>query len=148
MSIQENNSVIPDTEASEKLSADIKHEAFAPEGVKIIRERNASELNAEILARVSNNEYMIAAVLPVISVDESGTYDFNVSLSDDVDAGAKLFWFAFAEPEISEDDETAEFFDETGAEISTVPENHMITVSVWLNKGKTYAPVIAVSRLH
>lgn len=133
--------------ADESLKQDSKS-LKVPEGVKIIRERNASELNADILAHVSNDNYIIAAVLPVISVDESGTYDFNLNLSDDIDAGAKLFWFAFAEPEASEDEETAEFFDDTGAEISTVPDNHIITVSAWLNKGKIYAPIIAISRLH
>ena len=117
-----------------------------PEHLHVIHRREAASLETDVLAVVSNDEYMIAAVLPVLSADESGTYDLDVVLSDNIRAGAKLYWLAFAEPDNSDDDIEAEFFDDSGAEISTVPENHLLTVSTWLNKGKTYSPVICVRR--
>lgn len=95
----------------------------------------------------ADNEGFIAvvAVLPEVSVDESGMYDFSVTLSPDVEAGSQLVWLE-GSSEPSEDDEIAEFADETGRETDTVPESREVTVSAWLNKGKTYSPVICVRR--
>ena len=89
------------------------------------------------------DEYTIAAVLPVVSVDESGMHDFEVALSGDVEPGMKLYWLANSS-EPSDDDEIAEFCDSEGAEIDAVPEDRRVNVSAWLNRGVKYAPVIAV----
>ena len=35
------------------------------------------------------------------------------------------------------------FYDADGKEITAVPANHTVNVSVWLDEGKTYAPVIS-----
>ena len=79
------------------------------------------------------------------SVNVSGMYDIAVTLDDNVPEGAKLFWFAYPEEGgKSEDDEIAEFYDDAGAEIDTVPSSRKITVSAWLNEGVKYYPVIAV----
>ena len=88
---------LPDAE-SEDIDENTQPE---PQGMKIIRERDIESLDSGTLCIVSNDEYMIATVLPAVSVDKSGTYDFDVTLSDDVRTGAALFWFAFAEPEAS-----------------------------------------------
>ena len=92
---------------------------------------------------VFTGEYTIAAELGTISVDESGMYDFTVTLSDDTYTGKELFYLAGSN-EPSEDDTIAEFYDDTGSPISTVPENKIITVSVWLRKNIIYTPSIAI----
>ena len=93
----------------------------------------------------SEGESVIVAVLPEVSADVSGMHDFSVTLSPDVEAGAKLVWIA-GSSEPSEDDQIAEFADSDGKEIEAVPEDRRITVSAWLNAGITYRPAIAVKR--
>ena len=80
-----------------------------------------------------------------MSANASGMYSIEAVIGENIPVGAELFWFAFpknAEP--TEDDEIAEFYDDSGADTKTVPENHKVTVSAWLTEGVTYAPVIAV----
>ena len=97
------------------------------------------------ITRIAGDEYMVAALLPPVSADESGMYDIDAVISDDVAVGLELVYFAFPEDgEKSEDDEIAEFYDDEGAEIETVPENRRVTVSAWFSAGRVYAPVIAV----
>ena len=94
---------------------------------------------------LTRNGYIIAAVLPEISVNVSGMYDIEAALYENVPEGAELCWFAYPEEAgKSEDDEIAEFYDEAGAEISTVPSSRKVVVSAWLNEGVKYYPVIAV----
>ena len=90
-------------------------------------------------------EYIIVAELPEVSVDVAGMYDFSVELDENAQTGAGLMWLAQSE-EPSGDDDIAEFSDEDGHEIDSVPENRKVNVSVWLNAGKVYKPVIAVRR--
>ena len=90
-----------------------------------------------------SNGYVIVAELGTISADKSGIYEFDVVLSDEAPEGAELLYLANAD-EPSDDDEIAEFYDDTGTETSVVPESRNITVSIWLNKGTIYSPVIAV----
>ena len=104
-------------------------------------ERSVSPNESEI----TGGGYTVAAVLPEITVNVSGMYDISVELNGNVPVGSKLFWLAFAEEgKGSEDDEIAEFYDESGAEISDVPESRKITVAAWFNEGVKYYPVIAV----
>ena len=86
---------------------------------------------------------IIAAVLDEITVDESGLYEFTVDIDEDIEAGMKLIYFAGSE-KYSSDDEIAEFYDIDGEEIENVPENHKIILSMWLNEGIKYNPVIYV----
>ena len=88
--------------------------------------------------------YIVAAVLPEVSVNVSGMYDIEAELSEDAPEGAVLYWLAFPDNEGSKDDTIAEFYDEAGAEIETVPAGRKVVVSVWLNEGVKYSPVIAV----
>lgn len=96
-------------------------------------------------SQLNEDGYTIAAILPEVSVNVSGMYDIEATLYDNVPEGAKIFWLAYPEEGgKSEDDEIAEFYDGTGAEIDTVPSSRKITVSAWLNEGVKYYPVIAV----
>ncbi|MBR0168517.1 MAG: putative Ig domain-containing protein, partial [Synergistaceae bacterium] len=87
--------------------------------------------------------YVIVAELGTVSRDEAGMYDFDVALSDDVPAGAELMYIANSDLP-SDDDEIAEFFDSTGNEITAVPEDRKISISIWLNPNTIYHPAIAV----
>ncbi|MBQ7216513.1 MAG: putative Ig domain-containing protein [Synergistaceae bacterium] len=100
---------------------------------------NDVETNDDVFA----GGYSIAAELGTVSVDETGMYDFTVTLSDDVPAGKKLLYLA-GSSEPSEDDSIAEFYGNTGKEVSAVPDNRNVTVSVWLKKNVIYTPSLAV----
>ena len=89
--------------------------------------------------------YVIVVELGTVSRDEAGMYDFDVTLSEDVPAGAELMYIANSEKP-SDDDKIAEFYDDTGKEITCVPESRKIIVSVWLNSGIVYEPALAVKR--
>ena len=89
--------------------------------------------------------YKIVAELPELSFDVSGQHDIDVFADESISAGKKLYWFALPQnSEPSSDDEIAEFYDESGKEIDSLPESHKFTVSAWFNEGITYKPVIAV----
>ncbi|MBQ7169422.1 MAG: putative Ig domain-containing protein, partial [Synergistaceae bacterium] len=89
--------------------------------------------------------YVIVGELGVISCDEAGLYEFGITLSDDAYEGSELIYIANSDSP-SEDDDIADFYDETGEEISAVPEDRRIIISIWLNPGTVYHPVIAVKR--
>ena len=92
-----------------------------------------------------NAGYLVAAVLPELTVNESGMHEIDISLDEDTPEGDELVWLAFAENgKESDDDEIAEFYNEEGEEITKVPASRKITVSAWLNKGVKYSPIIAV----
>ena len=92
-----------------------------------------------------NAGYLVAAVLPELTVNESGMHEIDISLDEDTPEGDELVWLAFAEKgKESDDDEIAEFYNEEGEEITKVPASRKITVSAWLNKGVKYSPIIAV----
>ena len=63
--------------------------------------------------------YVIAAVLPEVSVDVSGMYDFSAELSPDINEGAELLWLA-GRQEHEDDDDIAEFFDDDGQECGSM----------------------------
>lgn len=108
-------------------------------------ERDSELLSAGQTEMLSNGGYVIVKVLPEMKVSVSDMYEIDIELDEAAETGAKLFWFAFPKDnESTSDDEIAEFYDESGAEIESVPESHKITVSVWLTEGVTYEPVIAV----
>ncbi len=87
----------------------------------------------------------IAAVLPELTVSESNMYDIEVDIAPEIEAGKKLLWFAFPQNrEKTDDDDIVEFYDADGSEITATPEGHKILISVWLNSGDVYAPVVAV----
>ena len=113
--------------------------------VKLGAVRTVNSLGEEERSLLESEGYTIVAVLPEVEAEESDLYDFDVTLDDEAETGAKLYWFAFPQnAESSEDDEIAEFYDIDGAEIECVPEERDISISVWLNEGVKYAPVIAV----
>ena len=90
-----------------------------------------------------SDSVMVVAELGEISSDKEGMYDFEITLPDYVPEGTELVYIANSDKP-SEDDNIAEFYDDTGNEITEVPENRRITVSIWLNPETVYNPVIAV----
>ena len=96
------------------------------------------------ITKIPDN-FEIAAILPEVYVTESGLYDFEVEISEKIKAGRELIWLAFSEKP-SDDDEIAEFYDSGGVEITTVPEDHKIIISAWLNKDINYSPVICAKK--
>lgn len=114
------------------------------DGITFGADRTAQSLTAGEMAAISDAGYVIAAVLPEIRAEESGQFDIeNVKLYDDIPEGAKLIWFAFPD-RVTTDEDIAEFYDDTGAEIEVVPASREVSVSAWLNDGIIYRPVIAV----
>ncbi len=113
--------------------------------VKLGTTRTVAGLTAGENTIVHEEGYIVAAVLPEVTVTEDGQYDLNVELAETVKEGAELKYFAFPRnAEASDDDEIVDFYDDEGAEIEAVPESHKITVAPWFNADVTYAPVIAV----
>ena len=140
----ENDAKPEETAAEETLSAD---ELPVGEGTVIYGEaREESALTEAERTALSEGGYIIAAILPEITTDESGQYDLAaVSLDEAAPEGYELVWFAFPRrAESSDDDAIAEFYDEAGAEVFAVPEGRKVVPSPWLEKEVTYAPVIAV----
>ena len=83
--------------------------------------------------------------MPEISTTESGMYDFEVDIDPEIEPGKELFYFAFAQNRgKNSDDEIVEFFDTDGKEITETTDSHEVLISIWLNSGDVYAPVIAV----
>ena len=111
------------------------------EAISIGNERSIENLTQNELSKLEG--YIIAAVLPEITVTESNQYDFEIELDEQIQSGRKLFYFAFSDKE-SDDDEISEFYNISGEEIQNVPDEKIITVSAWLNSGVIYRPVIAV----
>ncbi|MBQ3450610.1 MAG: putative Ig domain-containing protein [Synergistaceae bacterium] len=133
---------IPEDTASKTES---ESESEAEAAITFGNERNELSLSAGQSAMLNEGGYTIVKVLPEMKVSESAMYDIEVELDESIETGAKLIWFAFPKDyESSDDDEIAEFYDESGAEIDCVPESHKFTVGAWLNEGVTYEPVIAV----
>ncbi len=113
--------------------------------VKLGQTRTVAGLSAGDRTIVNEEGYIIAAVLPEVTVTEDGQYDLNVELAETVAEGAELKYFAFPRnAEASEDDEICDFYDDEGKDVEAVPESHKITIAPWFNADVTYAPVIAV----
>ena len=86
-------------------------------------------------------DYVTAAVLPAVTVSADGKYDFPVSIDAGIPAGSYIVWHSFPYG-IESDGEIYEFKDSDGKETITVPENHSVVVSAWLEGGVRYEPVI------
>ncbi|MBQ7214717.1 MAG: putative Ig domain-containing protein [Synergistaceae bacterium] len=122
-----------------------------PEDIETGPERGVASLNSYELAQVSNDRNMVAAVLPEVTVNVAGVYDFtDIDLAENVPIGAVLEWHPFERPSsvVSSAfgiaaDSGVQFFDADGREITTVPASRNIDVSAYLEAGKTYAPVIS-----
>ena len=91
---------------------------------------NFTDVNGETL---SGHEY-IAAVIPSVEIDEEGMYEFPLSLDVNVPEGLTMICRV--------DSDDAVFFDNEGEMIDTVPENHSVTLGVWLEPGRVYEIVI------
>ncbi|MBR2209457.1 MAG: putative Ig domain-containing protein [Synergistaceae bacterium] len=143
-----NENIIDESKEKEK---EIEPEEIKPEenvvkdsgSVKFGTERSIKSLGSKELDVLEG--YTVAAVLPELTVTESSMYDFEVDLEPEIEEGKELSWFAFAKNrEKNSDDEIAEFYDTDGNEITKTTAEHKILISVWLNAGDVYEPVIAV----
>ena len=118
--------------------------------------RDISSLTIGELATIANADGLIAAILPEISTNLEGFYTpesidcfANVKISDDVPAGWTLVWNAFTRGKANAlsiedaEDDNVQFTDSDGGIIITVPENHIVNVSAWLDADTLYAPVIS-----
>lgn len=128
-----------------EAKAETEHKIESESAITFGHERDVNSISTGQSDMLNEKGYVIVKILPEMKVSENGMYDINVELDDNAETGAKLFWFAFPkDSKSSGDDEISEFYDESGAEITCVPESHKITVSAWLTEGITYEPVIAV----
>ena len=94
---------------------------------------------------INGKNYLVVAQLPAISVEKSGQYEIKVKLDENAVVGKKLIWFASpVNSESSDDDNIADFYSYDGEPVSTVPENHLITIDAWLNAEILYEPVLAI----
>lgn len=147
---------VDDETKSEKSETDLTAQALESENVSenITAVKN-SELvkfgEARSIKSLGTNELdalencTVAAVMPILTVAESGLYDFEIELDSEIEADKELLYFAFAQNrDKNSDDEFAEFFDLDGRQITKTTAEHKILITVWLNAGDTYAPVIAV----
>ena len=121
--------------------------------------RGVSSLLLRERVEISEAHEIIAAVLPSVSVNISGVYTFEsvdafagVMLSSDVPAGYTLMWHPFtrnvsgSSAEGADDDsDLATFYDTYGDITETVPANHIVNISAYLEAGKTYYPVVSVA---
>ena len=124
-----------------KINADNSNTQFP--AVKFSEVTPNIMLTDEILPESISGGYVFS--LGEVSCDESGMYDFELEFPDYVNEGSELVYAANSESP-SDDDDIAEFFDDTGEEISAVPESRKITVSIWLNEGVIYKPVVVVKK--
>ena len=111
----------------------------------IIREAVSLPENVTAVEKYNTFYFMVAAKLPIVSTDKEGLYDFNVELNKDVPEGAELIYMANSS-QPSDDDEIVEFYDEDGAEISTVPASRKIIIAIWLTPERVYSPIILIKR--
>lgn len=109
-------------------------------------DRDTTALTVDELALVSNDELVIAAILPEVSVAADGEYAFAVSLDKAVPVGSELVWFSFPKDGADVED-IATFIDTDGAEILAVPDGHDVAVQAYLKAG-VYGPVIAAKVSH
>ena len=135
-----------ESESEAKSESESESEASS-ESPEVFFTGNPSSETVGNIISVNGNDYMIIATLPELEVSQSAQYDFRITLDENAPIGAKLFYFANAsssEENPNDDDEIIDFADESGQEISEVPDNRSIIASPWLNPNTSYKPVIAV----
>ena len=156
----ESGDVPIDPESHDIPPAPESHDTPAPKTVIISegKPRDISSLTIGELASITNADGVIAAILPEISTNLEGFYTFdsidcfaNVKISADVPAGWTLVWNPFARTTSSAlsvkdaADDNVQFTDSDGHITITVPENHIVNVSAWLDADTLYAPVISAT---
>ena len=120
--------------------------------------RTASSLMLNERAVIAQENGLIAAMLPEISVNVSGIYTYekaeafaDVELASNIPVGYALVWHPFVHTSLGtssiieasdSDSESATFYDTEGNVIYTVPSNRKVNISAYLEAGKIYAPVV------
>ena len=124
--------------------------------------RGVSSLTIGELASISGSGGKIGAILPEIRTNDSAWFDSddidcfgNIKLSDDVPTGWTLVWNPFkrgveaaALSVNNAEDDNVQFTDSDGQITLTVPEDHIVNVSAWLDADTVYAPVLSAVETH
>ena len=113
-------------------------------GMTIIAERKAESIPDSVLKAISNDECIIAAVLPEVKVSEDNLYLFeNVKLDDRVPEGWKLVFNSFP-ADSGEGSGFVEFFDSEGDTLTVTPSSRLVNVNAELTAGTHYPVITAV----
>ena len=130
----------------EEAPAETEAEAEAEEKVAVYGKAGTVESLTEAQrSAIEEAGYIIVAVYDDVKVPEDNTYDFAFEVADGVKTGSEFAYFVFkAEEEANDDEKYAEFFDEDGAPVESVPESKKAEVSAWFSADSTYKSVVAV----
>ena len=107
-------------------------------------ENSGGKASRRFSLTVSENtphEYVTAAVIPAFSVSGDGRYIFPVSIDANIPEGSHIEWHSFPYG-IESEGEIYTLRDSDGKEIFTVPADHNVTVSAYLEGGVSYEPLI------
>lgn len=146
----------PNSEPTPEPESDPEQNSGGIKGHMLMgKARDISSLNASIIALLSSDKSVIAAVLPEVSVDHSGTYSFSdIQLYSNVTPKMTLVWNSFSRnmtASVAElttadgDEKLVEFYDNDNNTILTVPDDRLVNVNVYFESGKIYAPVISAT---
>lgn len=94
-----------------------------------------------IVADYQRHDYVTAAIMPAITVSADGRYDFPVSIDASIPEGSYIVWHSFPYG-LEAEDEDYSILDSSGNETITVPSDHKIKVSAFLEGGVRYEPVV------
>lgn len=145
LTLEEDGTVsgVPDTSTTYKFKVRAANSGGKSSAKQITLRVNGGA--SSLPAYLPELEEMTGAVLPAVSVDEEGLYEFTVSLDVGIPVGGILVWHSWPDGEDDPDDaDNALFLDADGEITETVPEDYSVTVNAWLVPGKVYEPVIAV----
>ena len=123
--------------------------------------RDVSSLTIGELAQVTKDGSMIGAILPEIRTNDSAWFYAdsidcfaNIKISADVPTGWTLVWNLFTRGNFDAlsvkdaEDDNVQFTDSDGNITLTVPENHIVNISAWLDAYTVYAPVLSAVENH
>lgn len=139
--------VIDEAASAPEAEAEAEEEAAEEAKLTFGAPRTAANLTATQSAFLQSKGYTVIAVLPEVTSDKDDQAEIPVELIEDAPEGAKLVYIPFPKNAAeTEDDKIADFYDEDGADIKTVPAAKNITVAPWFRAGVTYEPVIAAEK--
>ena len=112
--------------------------------ISVSAENSGGKASRRFSINVAENaphEYVKAAIIPAFRVSGDGIYNFPVSIDAGIPEGSYIEWHSFPYG-IESDGENYTFRNSAGKEILTVPADHNVTVSAYLEGGVSYEPLI------